>query len=108
MAIGARRAFEEVSDLGERDAWLKRPIIGCDGVPKSGQKWVREGRLAATVVSPPLTADAIEMLAHTLKTGSQPAERTVVVPSSFPALNQLQKRDTAVAAAIPLSKKTSA
>jgi ribose transport system substrate-binding protein len=107
MAIGARRAFEEVSDLGERDAWLKRPIIGCDGVPKSGQKWVREGRLAATVVSPPLTADAIEMLAHTLKSGSHPAERTVVVPSSLPALNQLQKRNSAEAAAAPLSKKTS-
>jgi ribose transport system substrate-binding protein len=106
MAVGARRAFEEVSDLGERDAWLKRPVIGCDGVPKSGQKWVREGRLSATVVSSPLAGHAMQMLSHALKTGSQPAERTVVVPSSFPALNQLQKRDSTEAAA-PLSKKTS-
>jgi ribose transport system substrate-binding protein len=91
MAIGARRAFEEVSDLGERDAWLTRPIIGCDGVPKSGQRWVREAKLAATVVSPPLAGEAMQLLANALKTSSQPAERTVVAPSSFPALNQLQK-----------------
>ncbi len=105
MAIGARRAFEELGDLRERDAWLKRPIIGCDGVPKSGQKWVCEGRLSATVVSPPLTGQAMQMLSYALKTGSQPAERTVVVASSFPVLNQLQKRDLAEAAAP--SKKTS-
>ncbi len=92
MAIGARRAFEEVSDLGERDAWLTRPITGCDGVPKSGQKWVREGRLSATVVSPPLSGEAMQMLANAFKTGSQPAERTVIAPNSFPALNQLQKQ----------------
>jgi ABC-type sugar transport system substrate-binding protein len=91
MAMGARRAFEEVSDLGERDAWLTRPIIGCDGVPKSGQRWVREGKLAATVISPPLVGEAIQLLANVFKTGSQPGERTMVVPSSFPALNQLQK-----------------
>jgi hypothetical protein len=53
VSWGARRAFEEVSDLGERDAWLKRPVIGCDGVPKSGQRWVREGRLSARRFVPP-------------------------------------------------------
>jgi ribose transport system substrate-binding protein len=91
MAIGARRAFEELSGLGERDAWLIRPIIGCDGVPKSGQKWVREGKLSATVVSPALAGEALEMLVHALKAGTQPVERTVIAPSSLPALNQLQK-----------------
>jgi ribose transport system substrate-binding protein len=91
MAIGARRAFEEVGDLGERDAWLTRPIIGCDGVPKSGQKWVRDGKLSATVVSPPLVGEAIQLLMNALRNGSQPAETTVVTPVSFPALNQLQK-----------------
>ena len=51
MAIGARRAFEEWGNLSERDAWLRLPITGCDGVPRSGQEWVRQGRLAATVIS---------------------------------------------------------
>ncbi|MGP0021737.1 MAG: sugar ABC transporter substrate-binding protein [Candidatus Sulfotelmatobacter sp.] len=91
MAIGARRAFEELGDLHERDAWLRRPITGCDGVPKSGQEWVRQGRLSATVVSPPLIGDAMQMLASALAAGSQPPERTVVAPHSFPALKELQK-----------------
>jgi len=91
MAIGARRAFEELGDTRERDAWLRLPITGCDGVPRSGQEWVRQGRLAATVVSPPLVGDAIQLLATALKAGSQPPERTMVVPSSFPSLKELQK-----------------
>ena len=35
MAIGARRAFEELGNLAERDAWLRLPITGCDGVAPS-------------------------------------------------------------------------
>ncbi len=91
MAIGARRAFEELGDMRDRDAWLRLPITGCDGVPRSGQEWVRQGRLAATVVSPPLVGDAMHLLASALKSGSQPPERTLSVPSSFPSLNELQK-----------------
>ncbi len=91
MATGARRAFEEVSDMTARDAWLKLPITGCDGVPKSGQTWVREGRLAATVISPPLVGDAMHLVATALRTGTQPAERTLVAPISFPALKELVK-----------------
>jgi ribose transport system substrate-binding protein len=91
MAVGARRAFEELSDRKEREAWLRMPITGCDGVPKSGQALVRQGRLAATVVSPPLVGDAIWLLAAALKSGTQPPPRTVVAPSSFPELKALQK-----------------
>jgi ribose transport system substrate-binding protein len=91
MAIGARRAFEELGDLRERDAWLRLPITGCDGVPRSGQEWVRQGRLAATVVSPPLIGNAMQLLASALEAGAQPPERTVVGPSSFPSLKELQK-----------------
>lgn len=91
MAYGARRAFEELSDLKERDHWLKLPITGCDGVPKSGQTWVRQGRLAATIVSPPLVGDAMHLLFSSRKSGSQPEERTVIAPSSYPALSELKK-----------------
>ena len=91
MAIGARRAFEELGDTSERDAWLRLPITGCDGLPRSGQEWVRQGRLAATVVSPPLVGDAIQLLATALNAGSQPPERTLVAPSSFPPVKELQK-----------------
>ncbi len=91
MAIGARRAFEELGNLTERDAWLQLPITGCDGVPRSGQEWVRQGRLSATVVSPPIVGDAMRLLASAMNAGSQPPERTLVAPSSFPSIKELQK-----------------
>jgi ribose transport system substrate-binding protein len=91
MANGARRAFEELTDMKERDAWLELPITGCDGVPKAGQTWVRKGRLTATVVSPPLVGEAMHMLAAARKNSAQPAERTLVAPSSFPALSELKR-----------------
>lgn len=97
MAIGARRAFEDIRDLQERDAWLRLPFLGCDGVPRSGQEWVRQKRLAATVISPPLVGEALQLLASALKAGSQPPERTLVAPISFPAIKDLQKVRTMAA-----------
>jgi ribose transport system substrate-binding protein len=97
MAIGARHAFEEIGDLRERDSWLSLPITGCDGVPKAGQAWVRQGRLTATIFSPPLVGDAIELLASSRANGKQPEERKLIAPSSFPALTDL-KRKAATAA----------
>ena len=91
MAIGARRAFEELVDVREREQWLRLPFTGCDGLPRSGQEWVRQGKLAATVVSPPIVGDALQLLSSAMKAGSQPPERTLVAPSSFPALKELQK-----------------
>ena len=98
MAVGARRAFEELTEMKERDSWLSLPITGCDGVPKAGQTWVRQGRLAATIISPPLVGDAIHMLAGSRTKGTQPEERTLVAPSSFPALPELKRKSTSAAA----------
>jgi ribose transport system substrate-binding protein len=90
MAMGAHRAFEELADLRARDSWLRLPITGCDGVPKAGQTWVRQGWLKATIVTPPLMGTAMQLLTDALKTGSQPPERTLVAPTSLPALKELQ------------------
>ncbi|HEV2470972.1 MAG TPA: substrate-binding domain-containing protein [Candidatus Sulfotelmatobacter sp.] len=97
MAIGARRAFEELGDMRERDSWLRLPFIGCDGVPRSGQEWVKQKRLAATVVAPPIAGEAINLLANALRAGSQPPERTLMAPSSFPAVKDLEKARAAAA-----------
>lgn len=91
MAVGARRAFEELSDLQDRDAWLQLPITGCDGVPRAGQEWVRQKKLTATVIAPPLIGEAMQLLAAAINSGSQPPERTLVAPSSHPAVSDLQK-----------------
>ena len=42
MAMGARKAFSEITE-SERARWMKIPITGCDGMPKTGQAWVRNG-----------------------------------------------------------------
>ncbi len=89
MAVGARKAFQELPDNAARDRWLSLPFIGCDGMPKTGQAWVKRGLLAATIIVPPNAGQAVEMLSHALQNGSMPAERTLSGPISFPALDQL-------------------
>jgi ribose transport system substrate-binding protein len=91
MAIGARKAFQEVSDLNTRDRWLCLPYLGCDGVPNTGQAWVRNGSLAATVIIPPLAGQAVDMLATSIRTGAMPPELTMMAPQSFPALDAIGK-----------------
>ena len=76
MAMGARKAFGELAGAQEREHWLKVPFTGCDGVTKTGQEWVRRGLLTATVVSPPTAGLALEILAKTIQTGSDPPEST--------------------------------
>ena len=92
MAIGARRAFEELGNMKERDHWLALPIAGCDGVPKAGQAWVSQGRLTATIIAPPLVGNAMRMLANSRAARSQPEERTLVAPSPFPVLSELKSK----------------
>ena len=97
MAFGARRAFEELTEMKERDTWTRLPITGCDGVAKAGQSWVKQGRLAATVYSPALTGEALQLLSAAHKGGNQPPERTLLVPASIPALSELKRARAASA-----------
>lgn len=91
MAIGGRRAIEELTDLQERDSWLQLPLTGCDGVPRAGQEWVRQKKLTATVIAPALIGDAIRLLASAVESGSQPPERTSIAPSSYPEVKDLPR-----------------
>ncbi|HEY6270214.1 MAG TPA: sugar ABC transporter substrate-binding protein [Candidatus Acidoferrum sp.] len=92
MAVGGRKAFEELPNESERERWLKLPFTGCDGLPKTGEAWVRSGLLAATVFVPPNTDQAIEMLVDAIRNGKKPPERALTVPVSIPALDQLKTR----------------
>ncbi len=89
MAMGARRALEQFTDASNRERWLRVSYIGCDGLPKTGQEWVRRGFLKATVYIPPNTPLALEMLARALSGGSQPPEVTLTAPKSLPPLEAL-------------------
>src|SRR5260370_7217905 len=87
MAIGARKAFEELSSDVERERWLKLPFTGCDGLPKTGQAWGRTGLLAATVFVPPNAGQAIQMLVDAIHNGKKAPERALTIPVSIPALH---------------------
>jgi ribose transport system substrate-binding protein len=90
MALGARRAFQELTGGGEHDHWLSLPFIGCDGLPSTGQAYVHRGLLAATVVIPANADQAIRALISGLKAKQQPPECIFTSASSFPALAALK------------------
>lgn len=92
MAIGARKAFEELRDDAEKERWLRLPFLGCDGLPKTGQAWVKDGLLTATIFVPPNTGQAIEMFVDALQRGKQPPERALTTVVSVPSLSDLRRR----------------
>ncbi len=89
MAIGARKAFQEISNETERSRWLSLPFTGCDGQSATGQAWVREKRLAATIHIPPLAGQAMEILAKAIQDGKQPLEQFLTSSFSIPPLETL-------------------
>jgi ribose transport system substrate-binding protein len=92
MAIGARKAFQELSSEVERERWLGLPFLGCDGLPNTGQAWVRNGQLTATIFIPPNSGQAMEMLVDALQTGRKPPERALTKAVSIPPLEALRSR----------------
>lgn len=89
MALGARKAFQDLPNGPARDRWLRVPFLGCDGLPNGGQKAVRDGLLTATVVIPPNAGQAVEAMAMALKLGKQPDLTIFTEPTSFPPLTSL-------------------
>ncbi len=89
MALGARRAFEELATGAHRDRWLKLPFLGCDGRPSGGQAAVHNGRLAATVVIPPNAGQAIQAIVTAIRKKQQPQESIFIDVESFPPLSSL-------------------
>ena len=97
MAMGARKAFEECLEL--RQQWQKMPFLGCDGLPKTGQAWVRRQLLAATIFIPPNADLAIEMMVKSIATSVLPPERTFTTAKSFPTIEVLAQQSSAHARA---------
>jgi ribose transport system substrate-binding protein len=92
MAIGARKAFQELPSEFERERWLTLPFLGCDGLPNTGQSWVRSGLLTATIFIPPNTGQAMEMLVEALRNGKPQPERALTTAVSVPGLESLRPR----------------
>jgi ribose transport system substrate-binding protein len=96
MAMGAKKAFGEIA-AADRERWLKIPVTGCDGMPKTGQAWVRSGMLAATIYIRANTDLALEMLTSSIRSGSPLPERKLTTPESIPSLAELSKSSSAAA-----------
>jgi ribose transport system substrate-binding protein len=92
MALGARKAFQEVGDSAARARFLAAPYLGIDGVSKTGQAWLRRGLLNATIIVPANTGQALDMLAHAVQSGTIPPERTLTVPTSLPIVEELARK----------------
>ncbi len=86
MAAGVRRAIETW-----KTDWLDVPITGCDGLPEGGQRMVREGVLAATVIQPITAAPAVELVARALR-GESVELSTRLAPRAFPSVEELKLR----------------
>jgi ABC-type sugar transport system substrate-binding protein len=83
MALGARRAIESLAP--ER---ASVPFTGCDGLPEGGQRLVREGKLAATVVTPSNTGPALDLVAKALR-GEPTSAEVTLQPVSHPEESEL-------------------
>ncbi len=86
MAMGARRAIEAL--VPERSSV---PFTGCDGLPEGGQRLVREGRLAATVIAPSNTGPALDLVAKALR-GEPTSAEVTLKPTSYPPEAEIVRR----------------
>ncbi len=62
LAVGAMKAGQAVGSPAHRDMFAKARFLGVDGCPNYGKRLVDEGKLAATIVTPPNTDIAISGL----------------------------------------------
>lgn len=84
MASGARRSLAREAAATGRPELARLPLIGCDGLPDEGRAMVARGELAATVVVPPTTPAAVEILLRYWATGAR-AGLVELASEPFPA-----------------------
>ena len=89
MALGLRQAARDAA-VRLNLPLDKAPIVGCDGTPTLGQRLVREGRLRGTVVTPPASGPAVELIARMRRHGEIPPAVVIQTVTSFPGLSSLR------------------
>ncbi len=89
LAIGARKAIEQPTNGSTGNNKSHIPFLGVDGLARTGQAWVRQGILAATVVVPPTASYALNSLVAALQGREKHKESTLIAPESFPAADAI-------------------
>jgi len=88
LALGARKAFQNIDDQEQQKRWLGLPFLGI-GI-SSQVKPLVDGHILAAAVITSLTMElALKMLVRAIETQVQPPECTFVDTSSYPDLKKL-------------------
>lgn len=92
MAFGAYRAVAEAAADRKLPSMLQVRLTGCDGAASYGRRHVADGILAATVVIPPTTGKAVDVLIDALDRARIPMADVTLGVTSLPALDALATR----------------
>ena len=85
LAVGAASAIRALGDAAHRAALARAALLGVDACPSYGRRLVDEGTLAASVVNPANTGQAIELLNGFWTAGRPLPLRSFSTPSPYPA-----------------------
>jgi ribose transport system substrate-binding protein len=88
LALGARKALQEIDNQEQQKRWLGVPFIGI-GISRQVKPLVDGRVLAAAVITSVTMELALRMLVRAIETQVQPPERSVVEASSYPDLDKL-------------------
>jgi ABC-type sugar transport system substrate-binding protein len=91
IALAAVDALARAAQRLERPELARVEVFGCDGLPDAGQRYVREGKLRATVVVPPTTGAAILALANAFGQGVKPPVELSVPCTPLPSESDLAR-----------------
>ena len=82
--MGTASAIRALGDAAHRAALARASLLGVDACPSYGRRLVDEGTLAASVVNPANTGQAIELL-HAFWVGGRPLPlRSFTAPTPYP------------------------
>jgi multisubunit Na+/H+ antiporter MnhC subunit len=88
LALGARKAFQTITNQEEQKSWLGLPFLGI-GIASQVKRLVDAQVLAAAVITSTTTELALTMLVRAIESHVQPPECTFVETSSYPDLKKL-------------------
>jgi ABC-type sugar transport system substrate-binding protein len=84
LAVGARRAALAVTTPAHRDTLAGAKLLGADACPAYGKRLVDDGTLAASVVAPANTGEALRRLQRFWQSGQPVALRAFTRPLPYP------------------------
>jgi len=88
MALAARAVLGGAALALGRSDLAELPVLGGDGLPDRGARWVATGELSGTVCVTLPGAVAIEGLLREWMTGAPMAQVTHLAPKAFPSLDR--------------------